>query len=64
MTIPNEIRHAVKNLGIELRIMSALITYAEDAGADTEIESFQAYRVSEAFDEVHKLVGDPEYPDD
>ena len=62
MMVPNEVRNAVHRLGIEIRIMSALTAYAEDAGSDEEIEGWQAYRVSDAFDELHKLVGDPEHP--
>ncbi len=61
MSIPNEVRQAVKQLGIEIRIMSALAAYAEEAGSDNEIESWQSYRVFEAFDELKTLI-DQELP--
>lgn len=63
MTAPNAIRRAVKQLGIEMRIMSALTAYAEEAGSDTEIEVWQEDRVNEAFEELQKLVGEPDYPE-
>ncbi|MBB4348035.1 hypothetical protein [Aliirhizobium cellulosilyticum] len=59
MNATDKLQAAVRALGIEIRIMSALVAYAEEAGSDTEIESWQAYRVSEAFDELHVLVSQP-----
>jgi hypothetical protein len=59
MTARDKLQSAVRTLGLEIRIMSALAAYAEEAGSDNEIESWQAYRVSETFDELSELFGEP-----
>jgi len=56
MNATDKIRATVRTLGIEIRIMSALTAYAEEAGSDNEIESWQAYRVFEAFGVLQTLV--------
>ncbi len=56
MNATDKIHAIVRTLGIEIRIMSALTAYAEEAGSDNEIESWQAYRVWEAFEELEALV--------
>lgn len=56
MITTDKLHATVRTLGMEIRIMSALAAYAEQAGSDNEIESCQAYRVSEAFDELKTLI--------
>ncbi|MNH91198.1 hypothetical protein D3C73_437500 [compost metagenome] len=56
MNATDKLQATVRTLGIEVRIMSALTAYAKEAGSDNEIESWQAYRVSEAFEELQALV--------
>lgn len=56
MNASNELQAAVRKLGLEIRIMSALTAHAKEAGADEEVEDWQSYRVSEAFEELQNLI--------
>lgn len=56
MNATDKLQATVRTLGIKTRIMSALTPNAKEAGSDNEIEIWQAYRVSEAFEERRALV--------
>ena len=56
MNATDKIHAAARTLGIEIRIMTALTAHAKEAGADEEVEDWQSYRISEAFEELKTLI--------